>query len=1151
MTVLRLLLSRLATLSVNRIHLILIALICIGVMLPVLAFGIPQGFDWPHHYQCAMSYVEAIRSGDFYPSWSLNRNFGYGGMEVRLYPPLAHYALALFYLLIGDWHIASWLAFTFFTFVGSYGIYLWTREYVPPAQAAFAACIFALLPYHLNQIYNTFFYAEFVGTSILPYTFVFVHRVCRRGRTVDVVGLAVAFAALILTHLPLTVIGSICFLVYGLALLDREKFKVQMIRLAIGTGGGLAASSFFWIKVIQERDLLAKTLNYPDFWLDFRLHFLLTPIQTFNPGTALSVYESSTFYYDLFLYYTVLMVVGCTVPVLIWAKRKSSGMRPVWLVFGLAVFLVVPFSRIVWEHFGLLQEVQFPWRWLSIITMAGPVLCAGSVDTLLNWTKTPKRPLALIGAGLILFVVTFSLSQVIRPAPYLEKATITSLMEKNSKDIGFTFWWTIWTQRAGLKINERVIAGGRDAKIEKWTATERVFRLSDGEAAKARVAVMYHPNWKAKVNGSDAVTSGDENGALLVDVPSGDANVEVDFVETPVTMACHWLSKAAWLFIFTFAFFQIRKSRQSLKSLDDDHTSRVAHLVNPFAAFRTICTSKYRVLLIALVAVLAVVPIVLFGVFNGADLIQHMQFSEALRSAFGRGDYYPSWSSDENLGYGSLDVRIYPPLTSFSLAFARIFTGSWHASIITVLLIFTLTGGVGAYLWAREFVREHYAVWAGVIFVLMPYRLFEIHNSSLYAEFIGCSLLPYCFVFLTRVVRNGSWRSVVGLGVSYGLLIFAHLPTTVLGSIALFVYALVILRPKNRPSTLLKLASSVALGLMASSVYWSKMVTEMAWVRIAKQWPNDYFDYHNHFLLTSLSLDGNQLWFYSLFLLFSILISIGPIVAAARYRGEAPSLRLRGPEVILIISALMTTPLSRPVWAVLPFLHEVQFPWRWLTIVSLAGAVVTSIGIPHMVRLLRQKSDWVNTTKLYTAFSLAALVVVIGLIWVGFQFRYIPANQFDDWASAKSSEMGLEWFWTTNTKAAAFSIKDKVTAGDRPVGIDSWRPTEREFTIEDGNETSARIATLYYPHWQAAVNGTPVVALPADDGAILVPVPAGRSTVRLWFKEPFFVIIAKYLSSFIWLALALIGFGFLLTHFPSLTATSNRQTLQLQTGLND
>src|SRR5215204_1148293 len=392
----------------ERFYLLILAAVSVAVVLPVLFNGIPYGYDLPHHYQCAMTFYEGFLDGDFYPSWSQNRNFGYGGMESRLYPPVSHYALAVAYYFTGSWHLGSWAVFTIFTFVGALAIYLWAKEYLPARRAVLAGCFYALMPYHLNQLYNTFFYAEFVGGAILPFSFYFVSRVCRRGKTADVIGLAISFAALVLTHLPLTVIGSLCLAIYALTLLKRATFFAQIGKLSAGVALGLAASSFFWTKILLERDLMAKTSVYADPWLDYRFHFLLTPIQNFEGALLTRIYETSSFYYDLMFLMTVVLTIGCTIPFIIWLKGKEFKMKGVLVIFVLSVFLAIPFSRFLWDFFKPLQEVQFPWRWLAIVSIAASMLAACFVDRLFEWFKTKNRPLALIIAGCVLSFVTYS-----------------------------------------------------------------------------------------------------------------------------------------------------------------------------------------------------------------------------------------------------------------------------------------------------------------------------------------------------------------------------------------------------------------------------------------------------------------------------------------------------------------------------------------------------------------------------------------------------------------------------------------------------------------------------------------------------------------------------------------------------------------------
>lgn len=543
--------------------LLVLAAVSFILMLPVLLNGIPNGHDLPHHYQCAMTFYEGFLNGDFYPSWSLNRNFGYGGMESRLYPPVSHYSLAIAYYFTTDWHLASWIVFTFFTFLGALGIYLWAKEYLPARQAVFAGCFYALTPYHLSQLYNTFFFAEFVGSAVLPFSFYFVSRVCRRGKTSDIVGLALALAVLILTHLPLTVIGAICLSVYSITLLKRESFLPQIAKLSGAVALGLAASSFFWTKVLLERGLMAKTGVYADPWLDYRLNFLLTPIQTFEGDLATTIYENSLFFYDYQLLLTLVLVAGCTVPFLIRAKGKNFSMKGVWLLLGLAVFLAIPLSRFVWDAVKPLQEVQFPWRWMTIVCLTASMLSASYLNLLVDWFKTKNRAFALIICGCVLSFVTYSLFQVIRPANYLEKEKVQQSMKQTSEDIGFTFWWTVWTRKEALEVKEKVTAENRSAQIHKWTATAKEFEVSEGTAADSRIAVFYYPNWKATVNDRQVEVKADPHGAVLIPLESKISRVRLTFEEPFAVNTAQWISGGGAFLLFLLLFFEAGKKFRS------------------------------------------------------------------------------------------------------------------------------------------------------------------------------------------------------------------------------------------------------------------------------------------------------------------------------------------------------------------------------------------------------------------------------------------------------------------------------------------------------------------------------------------------------------------------------------------------------------
>ena len=142
----------------------------------------------------------------------------------------------------------------------------------------------------------------------------------------------------------------------------------------------------------------------------------------------------------------------------------------------------------------------------------------------------------------------------------------------------------------------------------------------------------------------------------------------------------------------------------------------------------------------------------------------------------------------------------------YLLSAARMLTGEWYSASILVFLFLSVAGGLGAYFWARTIFTPTVALWTGVIYALMPYRLNELYQASLLSEFAACSLLPFAFCFVERINRRKSIFDIVGLAAAYAVLVLTHLPIAMIGSIALVIYALVRIERKSFASTIARLA---------------------------------------------------------------------------------------------------------------------------------------------------------------------------------------------------------------------------------------------------------------------------------------------------------------------------------------------------------
>ena len=542
-------------------------------------------------------------------------------------------------------------------------------------------------------------------------------------------------------------------------------------------------------------------------------------------------------------------------------------------------------------------------------------------------------------------------------------------------------------------------------------------------------------------------------------------------------------------------------------------------------------TLKRPFLIPAGISVLVILPVVFFGLHDSTDLYQHIQFASTFYHSILSGDFYPSWSGEENFGYGSVGLRFYPPLFHFMLGLVRAATGDWLSAISVLLLIFSFAGVAGVYLWAKEFVSEKHAAVAAAVFALMPYQLSQIYTSAFYAQFCAIAILSFSFLFVTRICRGGRIADVVGLTISLAVVILTNLPAAVIGCLSLLVYSLTLLLQKpardkgsnHMAGTIAALASAVILALAASSFYWLRMYPELGFFRNTQLWTDQTFSWREHFLLTQPSKVVFGIWFNNHTLITTIFLAVCGLVGISRR--ERSTLR---PAIILFaIAVFMMTPLSLPFWLYVPYLNEVQFPERWQIITSVAGAMILGAGAFSFIADVRDRISIKNPKLWLAALTAIAVITVFQQLLPKYYKHLIPARAFNAWCERDINSLGFEFFWTLEAKKEAFAVTDKIVAPNRTVRIVEWQAGERIFDLSPGPAENVRVALLYYPRWQATVNGTPVSVTAAEDGAMLIPVPADDAEVRIWFQEPWFVQNANYVSAAVWLAI-LIAVAFLL-----------------------
>ena len=260
----------------------------------------------------------------------------------------------------------------------------------------------------------------------------------------------------------------------------------------------------------------------------------------------------------------------------------------------------------------------------------------------------------------------------------------------------------------------------------------------------------------------------------------------------------------------------------------------------------------------------------------------------------------------------------------------------------------------------------------------------------------------------------------------------------------------------------------------------------------------------------------------------TIMMVLPAVVIFAKKSSASGKRGLVAIAVLAVFSLTMSTWISKPLWAVIPFLPMAQHPFRWLAVTSAVAPILMAASAPLWLERFRRPRR-------------AVALVMVGLVLIAASFsisqtvrgaNYLSRPAFDQMLSPLNEAPGIIQWLPVWANAAAQGkpsylkwvppapLPGRIEAGERAIHITEWNDRSRTFEVESGRALEARIATFYYPHWTAAANGKALATRPAADGALLISLPPERVTVNLQFREPLRAQISGVVSIISWTLLA-------------------------------
>ena len=473
--------------------------------------------------------------------------------------------------------------------------------------------------------------------------------------------------------------------------------------------------------------------------------------------------------------------------------------------------------------------------------------------------------------------------------------------------------------------------------------------------------------------------------------------------------------------------------------------------------------NKHYFFILFLLLIPSVYSLFLPGFFQSDDgewmVIRFSAFYQALAD----GQFPVRFLGRLNFGYGyPVADFLYPgfmylatPLQILGLGFVN--------SIKIILLISMVGGAIFTFAWLSKLFDKTSALIGSIFFAYTPYHLFDLYKRGSVGELLS---LMFVVFILFMIEEKNKFLITIGVflfAISHNSLFLLFLPL-------LFVYALI-----RKKLDAWDLIISFGLGILMSSFFWVPSIFELSYTNFSKIEISDINQYFAGVELIGVSS-------------ITVFVSALFIIYLRKFKES------REVYLFIIISAVsifLSLSFSSFVWDFLPS-SLIQFPFRLLSYIVISGAFLTSYFLFN-----------INRNKKVISI---VIIAVIFFSSINFLFPKIRFDKGDSYYSTNEATTTVkdEYMprWVLEKPTSHFSQKVEILdAASLPSNL-TYNSKNISFEVSSDKPVTAWINTIYYPGWQAKVNGIQTEILFNNPKGIMeVRLPKGESRIELTFTE--------------------------------------------------
>jgi hypothetical protein len=360
-----------------------LAAVFLVLCLPYYLQGYPPGDSSDFNLALAANFLNQLYGGQVYPRWLVDFGFGVGAPVFYFYAPAPFYLAAVADAMCPGCDMQTVLSVThgLLYLLSGAGFYVWARSLAPPLPSLLGALWYVALPYHFIDMEYRNAIGESMAYAFMPLVLLGATNLAGPWRWLCLA--AAAYAALIVTHLPTALLMTPVMAIFALAQADRATWRQRVAKLVAAGLLGVALAGVYIVPALLLRDTLVADAwvsgsgngYQPERWLFLSGHeapfgewgFQANVARAIGFASVLAVLSVATLW---------LVRLAGRRPEPLFGQRPGRAVGAALASIALAWAMMTPVSAWLWINVDVLRQVQFPWRFGTVVDV-----CAATVVT--------------------------------------------------------------------------------------------------------------------------------------------------------------------------------------------------------------------------------------------------------------------------------------------------------------------------------------------------------------------------------------------------------------------------------------------------------------------------------------------------------------------------------------------------------------------------------------------------------------------------------------------------------------------------------------------------------------------------------------------------------------------------------------------------